>query len=122
MKAASTIKPPVTDKFLIEHTGNGKCNVHFYENIEQRTTEDGDTLYSFDWYVLEDVNYHDNLKNNIKANKSIWLKAAKDKENAEPEYTETQRLQQDITDLMLESIDQGQQITDLELLIMGGNE
>ena len=47
---------------------------------------------------------------------------AKDKENAEPEYTETQRLQQDITDLMLESIEQGQQITDLELLIMGGNE
>ena len=122
MKAESTIKPPVTSKFLIEQTGNGKCNVHFYENIEQRTTEDGDTLYSFDWYVLEDVNYHDNLKNNIKANKSIWLKAAKDKENAEPEYTETQRLQQDITDLMLESIEQGQQITDLELLIMGGNE
>lgn len=122
MKAESTIKPPVADKFLIEQTGNGKCNVHFYENIEQRTTEDGDTLYSFDWYVLEDVNYHDNLKNNIKANKAIWLKAAKDKENAEPEYTETQRLQQDITDLMLESIEQGQQITDLELLIMGGNE
>lgn len=122
MKAESTIKPPVTSKFLIEQTGNGKCNVHFYENIEQRTTEDGDTLYSFDWYVLEDVNYHDNLKKNIKANKSVWLKAAKDKENAEPEYTETQRLQQDITDLMLESIEQGQQITDLELLMIGGNE
>ena len=122
MKAESTIKPPVTYNFLIERTGNGKCNVHFYENIDQRTTEDGDTLYSFDWYVLEDVNYHDNLKKNIKANKSAWLKAAKDKENAEPEYTETQRLQQDITDLMLESIEQGQQITDLELLIMGGNE
>lgn len=122
MKAESTIKPPVADKFLIEQTGNGKCNVHFYENIEQRTTEDGDTLYSFDWYVLEDINYHDNLKNNIESNEDIWLKAAKDKENAEPEYTETQRLQQDITDLMLESIEQGQQITDLELLIMGGNE
>lgn len=122
MKAESTIKPPVADKFLIEQTGNGKCNVHFYENIEQRTTEDGDTLYSFDWYVLEDINYHDNLKNNIESNEDIWLKVAKDKENAEPEYTETQRLQQDITDLMLESIEQGQQITDLELLIMGGNE
>ncbi len=122
MKAESTIKPPVTAKFLIEQTGNGKCNVHFYENIEQRTTEDGDTLYSFDWYVLEDVNYHDNLKKNIKANKSVWLKAAKDKENAEPEYTETQRLQQDITDLALENIEQGQQITDLELMILGGNE
>lgn len=122
MKAESTIKPPVTSKFLIEQTGNGKCNVHFYENIEHRTTEDGDTLYSFDWYVLNDVNYHDNLEKNIEANKAIWIKMAKDKENAEPEYTEAQRLQQDITDLMLESIEQGQQITDLELLIMGGNE
>lgn len=122
MKTESTIKPPVTSKFLIEQTGNGKCNVHFYENIEQRTTEDGDTLYSFDWYVLEDVNYHDNLKKNIEANKVVWLKAAKDKENAEPEYTEAQRLQQDITDLMLESIEQGQEITDLELLMIGGNE
>lgn len=122
MKAESTIKPPVTSKFLIEQTGNGKCNVHFYENIEQRTTEDGDTLYSFDWYVLNDVNYHDNLEKNIKANKAIWIKTVKDKENAEPEYTEAQRLQQDITDLMLESIEQGQQITDLELLMIGGNE
>ena len=122
MKAESTIKPPVTAKFLIEQTGNGKCNVHFYENIEQRTTEDGDTLYSFDWYVLNDVDYHDNLEMNIEANKVIWFEMAKDKENSEPEYTETQRLQQDITDLMLESIEQGQQITDLELLIMGGNE
>ena len=122
MKAESTIKPPVTSKFLIEQTGNGKCNVHFYENIEQRTTEDGDTLYSFDWYVLNDVNYHDNLEKNIEANKAIWIKTVKDKENAEPEYTEAQRLQQDITDLMLESIEHGQQITDLELLMIGGNE
>ena len=29
MKAESTIKPPATAKFLIEQTGNGKCNVHF---------------------------------------------------------------------------------------------
>lgn len=122
MKTESTIKPPVTSKFLIEQTGNGKCNVHFYENIELRTTEDGDTLYSFDLYALEDVNYHDNLQKNIEANKVVWLKAAKDKENAEPEYTEAQRLQQDITDLMLESIEQGQQITDLELLMIGGKE
>lgn len=122
MRAESTIKPPVKDKFLIEQTGNGRCNVHFYEDIEQRTTEEGDTLYSFDWYVLENVYYHDNLKKNIKENKFAWLGAAKDKANAEPEYTEKQRMEQDITDLMLESIEQGQQITDLELMIMGGNE
>lgn len=122
MQAESTIKPPVTDKFLIEQTGNGKCSVHFYENIEQKTTEEGDTIYSYDVYVLDVIPYHENLENNIKTNKAAWLQAAKDKENAEPEYTEAQRLQQDITDLMLENIEQGQQITDLELLIMGGNE
>lgn len=120
MKAESTIKPPATAKFLIEQTGNGKCNVHFYENIEQKTTEDGDTIYSYDVYVLNHIPYHENLESNIKANKNVWLQTAKDKENAEPEYTETQRLQQDITDLMLENIEQGQQITDLELLILGG--
>ncbi len=122
MQAESTIKPPVTAKFLIEQTGNGKCSVHFYENIEQKTTEEGDTIYSYDVYVLDVIPYHENLENNIKTNKAAWLQAAKDKENAEPEYTEAQRLQQDITDLMLENIEQGQQITDLELLIMGGNE
>ena len=121
MRAESTIKPPVTLNFLIEQTENGKCNVHFYENITQRTTEEGDTLYSFDWYVLENVNYHENLKQNIEENKAVWLKTAKDKENAEPEYTDTQRLEQDITDQMLENIEQGQYITDLELLIIGGN-
>lgn len=122
MRVESTVKPPVKDKFLIEQTGNGKCNVHFYDNVEERTTEDGDTLYSFDWYVLEGVCYYDNIKKNIKAHKAAWLGAAKDRENAEPEYTEKQRMEQSITDLMLENIEQGQQITDLELLIMGGNE
>lgn len=122
MKAESTIKPPVVNKFLIEQTGNGKCIVHFYENIEEKTTDDGDTIYSFDWYSLEDIPYHENLKSNIKSNKAVWLKKAKEKESAEPEYTERQLLEQDITDLMLENIEQGQQITDLELLILGGVE
>lgn len=122
MQAESTIKPPVGNKFLIEQTGNGKCIVHFYENIEEKTTDDGDTIYSFDWYSLEDIPYHENLKSNIKSNKAVWLKKAKEKESTEPEYTERQLLEQDITDLMLENIEQGQQITDLELLILGGNE
>lgn len=122
MKAESTIKPPVGNKFLVEQTGNGKCIVHFYENIEEKTTDDGDTIYSFDWYSLEDIPYHENLKTNIKSNKAVWLKKAKEKESAEPKYTERQLLEQDITDLMLENIEQGQQITDLELLILGGNE
>lgn len=122
MKAESTIKPPVGNNFLIEQTGNGKCTIHFYENIEENTTDYEDTIYSFDWYSLEDIPYHENLKSNIKSNKAVWLKKAKEKEFAEPKYTERQLLEQDITDLMLENIEQGQQITDLELLILGGNE
>lgn len=90
MKTESTIKPPVTSKFLIEQTGNGKCNVHFYENLEQRTTENGDTLYSFDWYVLEGITYHDNLESNIKAQTGKWLEMAKEKEYGQPLTPEMQ--------------------------------
>lgn len=122
MRAESAILPPTESDFLIERTDNGKCIVHFCENIAERTTDDGDTVYSFDWYSLKDIPYHENLKSNIESNKALWLQKAKAKETEEPEYTERQLLEQDITDLMLESIEQGQQITDLELLILGGNE
>lgn len=46
----------------------------------------------------------------------------KAKEKAEAEYTESQMTEQEITDLMLESIEQGQQITELELMILGGTD
>jgi len=123
MRAESTVKPPLSLKFTIEETGNGKCNVHLYENIEETTNEEGDTIYSYDVYTLENVPYHENLKTNIKNKKAAWLERAKEAENADPEYTELQRLQQDVTDLMIENIEQGQYITELELLIlMGGSE
>jgi hypothetical protein len=110
-------------KFTIEETGNCKCNVHLYENIEEHTNEDGDIIYTYDVYVLEGIPYHENLKTNIKAKKGRWLEIAKAKEDEEPEYTEVQLLQQEITDQMLENIEQGQHITELELLIlMGGTE
>lgn len=122
MRAKSTVKPPLSFKFTIEMTEGDKCNVHFYENIEQTTSEEGDTLYTYDEYTLYDVPYHDNLKANIEAQKSAWIEKAKEAENAEPEYTELQKIQQDITDQMIENIEQGQYITELELLILGGNE
>lgn len=39
-----------------------------------------------------------------------------------PEYTEMQIVQQDITDLQLSDIEQGQAITDLELIILEGGQ
>ena len=121
MRAESTVKPPVSLKFIIEELGSGKCNVHMYENIEEKTTEEGDTLYTYDVYILKDIPCHENLKVNIKSKKAAWLAMAKAAEEAEPEYSDIQRLEQDITDQMLENIEQGQYITELELLIIGGN-
>lgn len=120
MRAESTIKPPMSPKFIIEETGNGKCNVHLYENIEETTNDDGDIIYTYDVYILGAIPYHENLKANIKAKKDRWLKTAKAKEEEELEYTEVQLLQQEITDQMLENIEQGQHITELELLILMG--
>ena len=36
------------------------------------------------------------------------------------EYTEIQKAQQNITDLMLADIENGQYVTDLELMMLGG--
>ncbi len=120
MQTESTIKPPIQLRFIIEETGNGKCNIHFYENIEQTTNKGGDTVYTYDLYILKDMRYHANLKNNIKANKAKWLAMAIAAENAAPEYSESQRLEQEITDLQIENIEQGQQITDLEIMVLEG--
>lgn len=122
MKSESTIKPSLTQKFSIEHTHDGKCNVHFYENVTERINDFEDTVYEYDTYVLYGIPYHDNLEGNIAANETAWLDMAKAAENAEPEYTKIQKIEQEITDQMLENIEQGQQITDLELLILGGME
>ena len=80
MRAESTVKPPMSLKFTIEETDNGKCNVHLYENIEEHTNEDGDIIYTYNVYVLEGIPYHENLKTNIKAKKSRWLDTAKKQE------------------------------------------
>lgn len=119
MRAESTVKPPQA-KFLVEQTSGDKCNVHMYENVKQVTNEEGEKLYEYDVYVLEGIPYHSNLSANIGAVKAKWLETAKAKENEPPEYTPLQLSEQNITDLQLENIEQGQMITDLELMIMEG--
>lgn len=43
-----------------------------------------------------------------------------DNEPTTVEYNEIQKAQQDITDLMIADIENGQYVTDLELMVLGG--
>jgi len=119
VRAESTVKPPQA-KFLVEQTSDDKCNVHMYENVKQVTNEEGEKLYEYDVYVLEGIPYHDRLSANIAAAKSAWLERAKSKEDEPPQYTPLQLAEQNITDLQIENIEQGQMITDHELMILEG--
>lgn len=121
MKAESTVKPM---SYSIERNGE-YAEITLYENIEEMTWEneqgEEEKYYVYDEYRLT-IPYRDNLAAGIEKYFDAWLDMAKAAENAEPEYTDIQKLEQEITDQMLENIEQGQQITDLELLILGGME
>ena len=119
MRAESTVRPPQA-KFLVEQTSGNKCNVHMYENVKQVTNEECEKLYAYDVYVLEGIPYHDRLSANIAAAKSAWLERAKSKEDEPPQYTPLQLAEQNITDIQLDNIEQGQMITELELMILEG--
>lgn len=98
MRAESTVKPPMSLKFTLEETGNGKCNVHMYENIEEKTTEEGDTLYTYDVYILKDIPYHDNLENNISDKMSAWLDTAKKQEMYQRNKREIAELKKELAE------------------------
>ena len=126
MRSESTVKPPLSG-YEIEELGGGKCNILLYDNVTEVTkvTEESNeetTIYEYDFYLLTNRTNYENLTNNLTNNLSAWIAMAKASENAAPQYTEVQQMQQDMTDLMLENIEQGQQITDLELMILGGDK
>ena len=126
MRSESTVKPPLSG-YEIEDIGGGKCNILLYDNVKETTkvTEESDeetTIYEYDFYLLANRTNYDNLADNLVNNLSAWMAMAKAAENAAPQYTEVQQMQQDMTDIMLENIEQGQQITDLELMILGGDK
>lgn len=126
MRSESTVKPPING-YEIEDIGGGLCNILLYDNVTEATkvTEESNeetTIYEYDFYMLTNRTNYDNLANNLVNNLSTWIAMAKAAENAAPQYTEVQQMQQDMTDLMLENIEQGQQITDLELMILGGEK
>jgi len=108
MKTQSDIMP---DVLKINKLKRGNAEILLAENIEKKSDK-----YEYDLYTLT-VPYRENLENAIRSNPDVWLAFAKAKQ-AEVVYTTEQLLQQQITELELENIEQGQQITDLELIIL----
>lgn len=110
MKTQSDVMP---DVFKINKLKRGDVEILLADNIERI-----DDKYEYDLYTLT-IPYRKNLESAIRSNPDVWLAFAKAKQN-EVVYTQEQLLQQEITDLQLENIEQGQQITDLELIILEG--
>lgn len=110
MKAQSELKPK---DFKISKFNNRSAEVLFTDNVI--STENG---FEYDLYALT-LPYRENLESAIRANPEVWLEYAKQRQN-EVVYTSEQLMQQEITELQLENIEQGQLITDLELIILEG--
>ena len=64
--------------FKIENIRDGKCTVLFFDNIEETEDEEGNTVYQYDLYVLDKVNYRVNLQETIENNYDEWLNMAID--------------------------------------------
>ena len=86
MKVQNSVKPE--KRFSIEKVENGKCAVLFFDNIQEEivdvpTLEDEPTsqnkIYTYDVYTAE-VDYRENLAEEIEANIEKWLKFVKDKD------------------------------------------
>lgn len=81
MKVESNLRPE--NKFEIENIINGKCDIVFFDNIQEiEATEENEKKYSFDTYRLK-ANYRDELEKEL--NDDIekykeWLQLAKDTE------------------------------------------
>ncbi len=110
MKTQSDLKP---DSLKLNKIKKGNVEILLTENITKN-----DEGYEYDLYTLT-VPYRENLESAIRSNPDVWLAYAKAKQS-EVVYTTEQILQQEITELQLENIEQGQQITDLELIILEG--
>ena len=64
--------------FSIENIKNGYCTVLFFDNIEEKTDEEGNIYYEYDLYVLDKVNYRETLEKTIEDNYEEWLNMATD--------------------------------------------
>lgn len=80
MKAESNLQPK--NKFEIENIIDGKCEIVFFDNIQELEPIEEQKRYSFDTYRLK-ANYRDDLEQEL--NDDIdkfkqWLQLAKDTE------------------------------------------
>ena len=73
-KTLSSVRPK--NPFEIENIRDGYCTVLFFDNIEEYEDEEGNTNYKYDLYVLDKVNYRDNLEETISNNYDEWLNMA----------------------------------------------
>ena len=79
MKEENNIKPE--KKFEIENISeDGKCDVVFYDNIQEETKTDGEKIvkaYIYDIYRIT-VRYRDTLEEDLENNSETWLNFAKE--------------------------------------------
>ena len=81
MKAESNLQPK--NKFEIENIIDGKCDIVFYNNVEEIVAlDDKEKRYSYDIYRLK-ANYRDDLEKDLNDNQEKfekWLELAKNTE------------------------------------------
>jgi len=81
MKAESNLQP--NNKFEIENIIDGKCEIVFFDNIQElEALENNEKRYSYDTYRIK-VNYRDELEQELNDNQekyNKWLELAKNTE------------------------------------------
>ena len=76
MKANGSISPPALS---FEHRFDGMAEMRFRENITSEKNENGDTIYSYDEYLLV-MPDRDGLGKIVQDNLPVWLAYAKQQE------------------------------------------
>lgn len=96
MKAESNVRPE--NKFEIENIINGKCEIVFYDNIQEIEVPDEETRYSYDIYRYE-TSYRDGLEKELNDDEDKyqeWLNLAKETETRKNANAEIARLQEEL--------------------------
>ena len=97
MKAESNVRPE--NKFEIENIIDGKCEIVFYDNIQElEPTEEGENRYSYDIYRFK-TTYRDDLEKELNDDEDKyqeWLNLAKETEERETADAEIARLQEEL--------------------------
>ena len=115
MRQSYAERPDETSLEVLNEIAGGACVIHFCEDITEvehtETDAEGETetvkQYEVDEYTLE-TKYREGLLEAVKANREVWLKAAKESETAAKNTTLNERVKS------LESMTE-----DLALAILG---